>query len=203
MLPYLIFIIIGYFAGSVNPAIILSKLKGKDIRSLGSKNAGATNTLRNFGKKAALIVTLCDILKCVIAVFVARALSGFFDKDVLITSILSATGCILGHNFPIYFGFKGGKGVLVSVTALFVIDYRVGIAALITFIVFFAITKYVSLGSVLGAVVAILVSAFLGNTMILIFTAFAGILTIIRHKKNIERLIKGTESKTSFGKKKE
>lgn len=123
-------LLIGYLLGSINPAIIYSRLKGRDIRTLGSKNAGATNTLRNFGKGAALIVTLSDILKCVAAILAASLLARLFAEDELVSKIFAATGCILGHNFPVYFGFKGGKGVLVSVTALFMIDWRIGAAAL-------------------------------------------------------------------------
>lgn len=198
-----LFLLIGYLLGSINPAIILSKFKGKDIRTMGSGNAGATNTLRSYGKKAALCVTLCDILKCVLSVLVSWGIANIFKADVLLAKLLAATGCILGHNFPLYFGFKGGKGVLVSVTALFMVDWRIGATALIVFIIVFALKRYVSLGSVLGAAAAIIASFFVDNIYILIFTFFAGILTIFRHRTNIERLLKGTETKTTFSKHKE
>ena len=94
-------LLIGYLLGSINPAIIYSKLRGKDIRTLGSKNAGATNTLRNFGKGAALIVTLSDILKCVAAILAASLLARLCAEDELVSKIFAATGCILGHNFPV------------------------------------------------------------------------------------------------------
>ena len=189
---------VGYLLGSINPAIIYSKVKGQDIRTLGSGNAGATNTLRNFGKKAALTVTLSDILKCVLSVLLASFLARILKSDEVFSKIFAATGCILGHNFPLYFGFKGGKGVLVSVTALFMIDWRIGVAALTVFIVVFIISRYVSLGSITGAVAAIVASLFSGNKYITVFTVFAAVLTIIRHKTNIVRLIDGTESKTTF-----
>ena len=189
---------IGYLLGSINPAIIYSRLKGRDIRTLGSKNAGATNTLRNFGKGAALIVTLSDILKCVAAILIASLLAGLLGEDQLISKILAATGCILGHNFPVYFGFRGGKGVLVSVTALFMIDWRIGAAALGVFIVVFIIWRYVSLGSITGAIAAMAVSLITKDVYITTFTVFAALLTIIRHRSNILRLIEGTESKTTF-----
>lgn len=198
-----LFLLIGYLLGSINPAIIISKFKGKDIRTMGSGNAGATNTLRNYGKKAALSVTAGDVLKCVISILAAWCIANIFKADILLSKLLSAAGCILGHNFPLYFGFKGGKGVLVSVTALFMVDWRIGAAALLVFIIVFALTRYVSLGSVSGAAAAIIVSFFVGNVYITVFTLFAGILTIFRHKTNIGRLLKGTESKTTFSKNKE
>ena len=200
----------GYFAGSINPAIILSKSKGRDIRTLGSGNAGATNTLRNFGKLSALIVLLADVLKCVVAVLFGGFIAKTFNQGIeLLGEIAAAMGCILGHNFPIYFKFKGGKGVVVSATAIFMLDWRVGIAALLSFIVIFAISRYVSLGSVLSACIAVVASVFfayrsswlLGNNLVLFFVIFAALLTIIRHHANIARLIKGTESKTTFSKK--
>ncbi len=191
-------LLIGYLLGSINPAIIYSRLKGRDIRTLGSKNAGATNTLRNFGKGAALIVTLSDILKCVAAILAASLLARLFAEDELVSKIFAATGCILGHNFPVYFGFKGGKGVLVSVTALFMIDWRIGAAALGIFIVVFMIWRYVSLGSITGAIAAMAASLITKDVYVTAFTAFAALLTIIRHRSNILRLIEGTESKTTF-----
>ena len=187
-------LLIGYLLGSINPAIIYSRLKGRDIRTLGSKNAGATNTLRNFGKGAALIVTLSDILKCVAAILAASLLARLFAEDELVSKIFAATGCILGHNFPVYFGFRGGKGVLVSVTALFMIDA----AALGIFIVVFMIWRYVSLGSITGAIAAMAASLITKDVYVTAFTAFAALLTIIRHRSNILRLIEGTESKTTF-----
>lgn len=188
----------GYLLGSINPAVIYSRLKGTDIRTLGSKNAGATNTLRNFGKGAALIVTLSDILKCVISVLLAALFARLLAEDELISKLFAAVGCILGHNFPLYFGFKGGKGVLVSVTALFMLDARIGAAALGVFIVVFIIWRYVSLGSIMGAIAATAASLVTKNVYITTFTVFAALLTIIRHRANILRLIEGTESKTTF-----
>ncbi len=195
-------LILGYLLGSINPAIIFSRLKGKDIRKLGSGNAGATNTLRNFGKGAALIVTLCDILKCIISLLIAGLIAKTIEPGfVLYGKIAAAVGCIMGHNFPLYFGFKGGKGVLVSAAALFMLDYKIGFIAILTFIVVFGISKYVSLGSILSSCIAVMFSSFMSDTYVFLFIAFAAILTIIRHRTNIKRLIKGEESKTTFSKK--
>ena len=195
-------LLVGYLSGSVNPAIILSTAKGKDVRTMGSGNAGATNMLRNYGKASALIVLLGDVLKCVVAVIAAGILAKLLVPELaLLCKILAAAGCILGHNFPLYFGFKGGKGVVVSATAIFMLDWRIGLIVLSCFIVVFAISRFVSLGSVLSAYTAVLASLFLSADEVFYFIAFAAILTIIRHRTNIVRLIKGTESKTTFSKK--
>ncbi len=192
----------GYLLGSINPAIILSKAKGKDIRTMGSGNAGATNTLRNYGKKSALIVMICDILKCVVAVILAGILAGaLIPEFALWCKIFAAVGSVMGHNFPLYFGFKGGKGVVVSATAIFMLDWKIGLIVLSSFIIIFAISRFVSLGSVLSACIAVAASAFLSADEVFYFITFAAILTIIRHRTNIVRLIKGTESKTTFSKK--
>ncbi len=203
ILVFTVAILIGYLIGSINPAIIYSRAKGTDIRSVGSKNAGATNTLRNFGKKAALTVTICDLLKCIVAVALAACFASIMGEEVLLAKLFAATGCIIGHNFPVYFGFKGGKGVLVSVAALFMSDWRVGLSALGVFIVVFVIWRYVSLGSVSGAVAAITAAFLTKNIPVIIFTVFAALLTIYRHKTNIVRLVNGTEAKTTFSSNKE
>lgn len=195
-------LLIGYLCGSINPAIILSMAKGKDVRTMGSGNAGATNMLRNYGKTSALIVLLCDILKCVVAVIAAGILAKFLLPDfTLLCKIMAAAGCILGHNFPLYFGFKGGKGVVVSATAIFMLDWKIGLVVLSCFIIVFAISRFVSLGSVLSACIAVVTSLFLSADEVFYFIAFAAILTIIRHRTNIVRLVKGTESKTTFSEK--
>lgn len=196
--------LIGYFLGSISPSILLSRAKGTDIRSLGSGNAGATNMLRSYGKGAALVVTVCDVLKCIIAVCLARLLTHVFLMEEALGplgEIFAAAGCILGHNFPLYFHFRGGKGVLVSVTAIFLLDWRVGALALFVFALLFLISGFVSLGSVCGALTAIIAAAVLSLLPIKIFTLGAGILTIYRHKANIQRLMKGTETRTTFQKK--
>lgn len=198
----IICLLAGYLFGSINPAIILSKAKGKDVRSMGSGNAGATNMLRNYGKASALIVMICDILKCVVSVILAGIIANALIPEFAIWGkIFAATGCIMGHNFPIYFGFKGGKGVVVSATAIFMLDWKIGLIVLGCFIIVFALSRFVSLGSVLSACIAVVASCFLSSDEVFYFIAFAAVLTIIRHRTNIVRLIKGTETKTTFSKK--
>ncbi len=198
----IICLITGYLSGSINPAIILSKAKGKDVRTMGSGNAGATNMLRNYGKSSALVVMICDILKCVVAIIVAGIIAKLLIHEFAVTGkIFAAAGCILGHNFPLYFGFKGGKGVVVSATSIFMLDWKIGLIVLACFIIVFVLSRFVSLGSVLSACVAVVSAMFLSSDEVFCFIAFAAVLTIIRHRTNIVRLIKGTESKTTFSKK--
>lgn len=190
-----------YLIGSVSSAILVGRvISGDDIRSHGSGNAGATNALRTYGKMAALYVTLGDCMKaaisCVLAIIVARFTPLGVDNTKL-AIYAAGIGVALGHNFPLYFKFKGGKGILVSVTALFFADWKIALAVTIIAVASMAITKYVSLGSVLGASLFIVFALIfkLNDTGYVVFTLFLALLAIYRHKANIVRLVKGTESK--------
>ena len=184
-------LILGYLFGSLNFAIVYSKLRGDDIRNHGSGNAGTTNVLRTYGKGAAALVLILDISKGVIAVLVSRL---FFDSGVL--DCCAALGAVLGHNFPLYYGFKGGKGVATSLAVLIALHYPTALVALVTFIVVAAISRYVSLSSITAAVAAVTASfIFFKVNEFSIFCAIIGTLCIIRHHSNIARLIKGTENK--------
>ena len=200
--------IVSYLIGSINSAIIVGKIKssGDDIRNHGSGNAGATNALRTYGKSAAAFVVLGDCLKaaicCIIAIIVAYNTS-LGVENVKLGIYAAGIGAVLGHNFPLYFGFKGGKGILVSVTALMFANWKIALVILIISILVMAITKYVSLGSVLGAVLFIVLPLIFetDNIPYLIFCIILAVLAIYKHKTNIVRLIKGEENKIS-GKKK-
>jgi glycerol-3-phosphate acyltransferase PlsY len=197
MIFYILSGIAGYLVGSINTSIIVGKAYGLDIRSKGSGNAGMTNTLRTLGKKAAVFVLAGDVLKGVIAYFI-----GYLITGAVIGGIISGGAAVIGHNWPVYFGFKGGKGALTSITVLFLIDWRISLIALIFFIFIVFITKFVSLGSILAAmIIPVLVILFKGSTELLIFTIILACMTIIKHKTNIKRLLDGTESKLSRGKK--
>ena len=146
----LIVLIIAYLLGSISTSIIVSKIMiGDDIRNHGSGNAGATNVLRTYGKGAAAIVFLLDILKGVIAVMITRI---FFDD--MLYDCASALGAVLGHNFPLYYGFKGGKGVATSLAVLLSLHYPAALIAMATFMIVVLTTKYVSLSSILAALAA-------------------------------------------------
>ena len=187
----------GYLFGSLNFAIIYSKLKGDDIRNHGSGNAGSTTVLRTYGKGAAAIVFSLDILKGVIAVMITR----IFFNDMLY-DCASALGAVLGHNFPLYYGFKGGKGVATSLAVLLVLHYPTALIALCTFLIVVFTTKYVSLSSILASVTAIVGAFILFKIDVFsIFCLIMGTLCIYRHRSNIKRLLNGTESKLGQKKK--
>ncbi len=184
-------LIFGYLFGSLNFAIIYSKLKGDDIRNHGSGNAGSTNVLRTYGKGPAAVVFILDILKGVIAVIIAR----FVLKDS-IYECSAALGAVLGHNFPVYYKFKGGKGVATSFAVLLALHWPTALISLGVFIVMVAISRYVSLSSIMASVGAIISSfAFFKLDEFSIFCTVIGLLCIYRHKANIARLIAGNENR--------
>lgn len=200
----------GYLLGSVNAAVIISKLLYKsDIREHGSGNAGMTNMLRTFGKKAALLTFLVDFFKGVVACLIAVALAHIVVKNAdlalwkEIFKVAAGAGAVLGHNWPVYFGFKGGKGVLTSLAIMLFIVPVPSLIALGVFIIIVAVTRYVSLGSMLAALTLPFTVYFAGDylgttsgfTASFVFCVFLASLLIARHHANIVRLIKGTESK--------
>ena len=198
----LILIFIGsYLIGSINSAIVTGKIvAGDDIRQHGSGNAGATNVLRTYGKLCAVFVVLGDCLKsavsCLLAILIAN-ITPLGADNVNLAVYAAGIGAAAGHNYPIFFNFRGGKGILVSVIAYFFADWKIALAITIISLVLIAVTRYVSLGSVIGAVLFI-VFAFifkLNDLPYIIFVIILSSLAIYRHKENIKRLIKGTERK--------
>lgn len=195
-------VIIGYLLGSINTSIIFSKFKKTDIREHGSGNAGLTNTLRTFGKGAAVVVLLGDVLKGIIAILLARFVCNIFAIDMVNeASQIAGIAAIVGHNFPIYYGFKGGKGVLTSVTVLMMIDYKLALCSLLVFIIIVAITRYVSLGSITAAAAFVVMVIVLKRYDLLAFGIIVASMLIIRHRSNIKRLIQGNENKLGQKKK--
>lgn len=203
---FLVTLLFGYLLGSLNTSLLISHLRGEDIRTKGSGNAGATNTLRVMGKKVAAIVLLFDILKAVVAVLLVRAFFGAYPMVDAFTQemgcLLCGLGAILGHNYPLYFGFRGGKGVATSFGTIAVLDWRLALIVLLVFIVVLALSRYVSLASCLGAIAVPIAAVFLsGNLWVVLVYALMGALCVFRHKENIRRLIGGCEHK--LGEKKE
>ena len=195
----LLTLLIAYLLGSINTSIIASKLMiGDDIRNHGSGNAGATNALRTMGKKGAIIVVIGDVLKTVVAILIAKFILHNNPSAVYIAGI----GAVLGHNFPLYFKFKGGKGIIVSATVMLFADPVIGIIVMAFALAVMAITRYVSLGSILGAVLFTVLSLIFktNNTDFVVFALMLAILAIYMHKSNIARLFSGTENKLSFKK---
>lgn len=195
---------IAYLLGSVNTSILVSKFMGRDVRNEGSGNAGATNTLRVFGKGAAIIVVLGDALKGVVAILIARALTGMFTAAGVIMAPVYAAGLfvVLGHNFPLYFGFKGGKGIMTSAAVIFMLDWQIGVIVLICALTVMAISRYVSLGSCIACLIfPAAVIMFHGDDLHFVaLSVVMGALALFMHRANIVRLVKGTESKLNFKK---
>ena len=202
--------IISYLIGSINLSIIISKAMGKgDIRDQGSGNAGTTNTLRVLGKGPALLVFLWDVLKGALAVWLARLIAGFAPEAqlnvVYVYGIfLASVGAILGHNFPIYFGFKGGKGVATSIGVVLAIEWQIGLVCLVTGLLMVALFNMVSIGSIISAILYPVLVVIMGShfddkfsAFKLAYNIFAIILSasiIIRHKANIIRIREGREN---------
>jgi glycerol-3-phosphate acyltransferase PlsY len=193
-----------YLLGSLNTAVIVGKIYGKDISSHGSKSAGLTNTLRVLGKPAAVLVLVGDILKGVIACLIGLRLGVYVysggARDCV--SLLAAgAGAVLGHNWPVYFGFKGGKGVLTAVTVMFMINWVMALISLGLFVLIVALTRYVSFGTICATIffVAIsLIPVFKTTFYFQIFTCLMAIVLIFKHRENIQRLLSGTENRLSF-----
>lgn len=184
-------LVLGYLIGSLNFAIIYSKLKKDDIRNHGSGNAGATNVLRTYGKLPAAIVFLLDISKGVIAILLVRSVF-----DGMIFDCAAALGAVLGHNFPVYYKFAGGKGVSTSLAVLLTLHYPTALVAMATFIVVVLISKIVSLSSILASVFAMIFAFIVFKIDVFsVFCLIIGVLCIFRHRSNIKRLIEGTENK--------
>jgi len=211
IIAILITIVFSYLIGSLNSSITVVRLwKKVDIREFGSKNAGLTNTHRVFGKGPALATLLSDLAKGVIAVLVCRwivSLFGIFD-DTLFIGYIAGISAMLGHIFPLYYGFKGGKGVLMAATTLLAIDPLTFCIVIPFFALILYITRYVSISSILAAIaypVTTLITQLLrGYDTAFIdagFALFIGVMIIYMHRSNIQRLRNGTENKFVFNKK--
>src|SRR5882757_8014464 len=185
---------LGYLLGSLNTAVIVGKIYGKDISSHGSKSAGLTNTLRVLGKSAAVFVLAGDILKGIIACFIGLYLGVYVYSGVAVdcVSLLAAgAGAVIGHNWPVYFGFKGGKGALTAAAVMFMLNWVMALISLGFFVMIVAATRYVSLGTISAAMffVAISFIPVFGSTFY--FHMFAGLMAlmiIFKHRENIQRL---------------
>ena len=208
MATYIIIAIIAYVIGSINFSVLISKkMAGFDVREKGSGNAGTTNMLRSVGKKAAVITLICDILKGVIAVLIALVV-GKFVKNVdraLLTQIAGIL-VVLGHTFPIFFEFKGGKGVATSLGVIMIINWKIGLICLIFAIAIMAFSKMVSMGSVGAAILFPVLTLFIDTNFIVeasgmkyfIFSIILAAIVIFNHRANIQRIANGTENKLSF-----
>ena len=209
MATYIIIAIIAYLIGSVNFSIIISKkMAGFDVREKGSGNAGTTNMLRSVGKKAAAITLLCDVLKGVVAILISILVGAIIkntDKALLVQ--ISAIAVVIGHTFPIFFGFKGGKGVATSLGVLLMVNWKIGLICLVFALAIMILTRIVSLGSVGAAILYPVLVLFIHTNYTIsegssyfIFSVILAIIVAFNHRENIKRLLEGKENKLSFKK---
>lgn len=182
----------GYLLGSVSMAVLLTKLKySKDVRSEGSGNAGATNVARVYGMSAGLLTLGGDVLKTLFGIFIGWLLAGEYGLTA------AAFGAVLGHCFPVYFGFKGGKGISVTLAVAMCLDWRMALISLAIFIIVVLLTRYVSLGSIVAVISVPVVFVLLNGAAMpkLAVAIFLPVIVWYMHRANIKRLLNGTESK--------
>jgi glycerol-3-phosphate acyltransferase PlsY len=209
--------VISYLLGSLNFSIILSEVvKKKDIRKSGSGNAGATNMMRTYGIKAAVGTMLGDIFKVAIGILVAFAILGVPMKyiftnpadaaeiqRVMLYKEFAGLFCVLGHIFPLYFKFKGGKGVAACTGMVIIVDWRIALILFVIFVSVILISKWISLGSIVIAILyPVLIFVFYKNWILSLVALLFTAIVIIAHRENIKRLIKGEENKISLKNKK-
>ncbi len=213
MINYLIFGIIAYLLGSIPTAVWIGKAwNGIDVREHGSKNAGATNTFRVLGKKPGITVLFIDIIKGFLAVSmpIFFLMSGYFSSnsitkdEIIYFQIIASFSAVLGHVFPVFASFKGGKGVATSLGVIIGIHPPAALLCLLLFLIIFVAFHYVSLGAICSSIAFPLTLFYVfevKNSWLIIFSVILGILVILSHRKNIGRLIKGEESKMKLFKK--
>lgn len=211
MAIYIIVGIIAYLIGSINFSVLISKkMAGFDVREKGSGNAGATNMLRSVGKKGAIFTLIGDCLKGVVAILFAIIVGKIAkntDKALLVQ--LAGIAVVLGHTFPIFFGFKGGKGVATSLGVLLISNWQIGLICLVFAVVLMALTRMVSLGSCAAAVLFPVLTLFINQhytvltdgksgRVYFVYSVILAIIVLYNHRSNIKRILNGTENKLSF-----
>ena len=211
MTSYIIIAIVAYLIGSINFSVILSKkMAGFDVREKGSGNAGTTNMLRSVGKKAAALTLLCDVLKGVVSIGIAWIV-GKIANDVDSALLVQIAGIlvVVGHTYPIFFGFKGGKGVATSLGVLLMTNWQIGLICLTFAIVIMALSRKVSLGSIGAAILFPILTIFTNSHFIveangfkyLVYSLILAAIVVFNHRENIKRLLNGNENTLSFKKK--
>lgn len=201
--------IIAYLIGSINFSVILSKkMAGFDVREKGSGNAGTTNMLRSVGKKAAALTLICDILKGIVAILIAMFIGWAFqvENQSLLVQI-AGIAVVIGHTFPVFFGFKGGKGVATSLGILIMSNWQIGLICLVFGVILIVLTRMVSLGSCAAAVLFPVLTLFITENYIvtqgsgyLIYSIILAAIVLFNHRSNIKRILAGKENKISFKK---
>ena len=212
-MAYLVVAIITYLLGSISFSVIISKkMAGFDVREKGSGNAGSTNVLRTVGKKAAIITLICDVLKGVISILIAILVGKMFNnlnRELLVQ--IAGIAVVLGHTFPIFFGFKGGKGVATSLGVLLMSNWQIGLICLVFALVLIITTKMVSLGSCGAAVLFPVLTLFINDhytiltdgksgRVYLVYSILLALIVLYNHRSNIKRILDGTENKIDLSK---
>ena len=203
MIVYILVAIIAYLIGSINFSVIFSKkFAGFDVREKGSGNAGTTNMLRSVGKKAAAITLICDILKGVVAIGIAILLGYIPDMNKELLLQIAGIAVILGHTFPVFFGFKGGKGVATSLGVLLLSNWQIGLICLV-----FALVLMSCAAAILFPVLTLFINEHYtvltegkSGNVYFIYSVILAIIVLFNHRENIKRLLNGTENKISFNK---
>ena len=208
MAAYIIVAIIAYLIGSINFSVLISKkMAGFDVREKGSGNAGTTNMLRSVGKKAAAITLICDILKGVVSIGIAIIVGNIvknLDRELLLQ--MAGIAVVIGHTFPVFFGFKGGKGVATSLGVLLMSNWQIGLICLVFAIVLMALTRMVSLGSCGAAILFPVLTLFINQhytvltegksgRVYFVYSVILAIIVLYNHRSNIKRILNGTENK--------
>ena len=208
MAIYIIVGIIAYLIGSINFSVLISKkIAGFDVREKGSGNAGTTNMLRSVGKKAAAITLICDILKGVVSIVIAIIVGNIvknLDRELLLQ--IAGIAVVIGHTFPIFFGFKGGKGVATSLGVLLMSNWQIGLICLVFALVLMVLTRMVSLGSCGATVLFPVLTLFINQhytvltegksgRVYFVYSVILAIIVLYNHRSNIKRILNGTENK--------
>ena len=209
MAAYIIVAIVAYLLGSISFSVIVSKkLAGFDVREKGSGNAGATNVLRSVGTKGAILTLLGDALKGVVAILFAilvGAIAKNSDKALLVQ--IAGILVVIGHTFPIFFEFKGGKGVATALGVLLMTNWKIGLICLVFALVLMALTRMVSMGSVGAAILFPVLTLFIHSNYTVsdgssyfIYSIILAVIVAFNHRSNIQRILNGTENKLRFKK---
>ena len=210
-MEYVIMAIVAYLIGSINFSVLISKKKaGYDIREKGSGNAGTTNMLRNLGKKYAAITLVCDILKGIVAICIAIIVGKIMkDSNGALLVQVAGIAVVLGHTFPIFFGFKGGKGVATSLGILLLTNWQIGLICLVFAVVIIALSRMVSMGALAAAILFPVLTIFIGGEYYIvqgtglgngyfIYSVILAVIVAFNHRENIKRILNGTENRISF-----
>lgn len=196
MLVYLVIIVVAYLLGNISTSYIVGKkFAGVDIRTQGSGNAGSTNVLRTLGKKAGAIAFAGDVIKGFLAVCIARFIAQKTGCDEILCAYIAVAAVVIGHNWPFTLNFKGGKGVATSLGSMLAVNPIAALICLGVFIVVVFVSKYVSLGSVLGICTSPILMLLTHNTRGLCIALFLSCSVVYTHRTNIKRLLNGTERK--------